>query len=419
MNQDYTAPHSLDSERVILNALHFNPDWLEDIRSLIPDPDMFHLSMHEHLYKGILELSAESKPFDLLLAAEASGVSTSDALDVIDKLHPDLWLIARVQRSLIAAHALQVQDAWIKREAFNAAHRRDGAIELTQKLQRLTAQGSSRAFEPEDLAMLLISEAGAQTSRLDYPFSMWQHASGGGVRPDELIVIAARPGTGKSVMLAQWAWKLASSGKRVLFMSAEMSAKSLTTRIASHITGINLDHPVTSEELEANDTAADIISRSGLRIDEVTGVGQIEAALKKRPGETDVVFVDYLQQLTPMARTNGEFEQVTAVTRELDSMSMKYGLPFVVASQYSRNAEGQQPSMADLRSSGQIEQAADVIISLWSKPEETKVATRAKVYVDVLKNRNGYTLHNTQHREYALWLNKPVFTFSEMETYRK
>jgi len=142
----------------------------------------------------------------------------------------------------------------------------------------------------------------------------------------------------------------------------------------------------------------------------------LENALKQHRDGLDMVFVDYLQQLFPGRRTMGEFETVTAVTRELDAMSMKYGLPFVVASQFSRNAEGQQPSMADLRSSGQIEQAADVIISLWTKAEEATNPNRAKVYFDVLKNRNGFTLHNTAGRQYALMLDKPCFTFREITT---
>jgi replicative DNA helicase len=73
--------------------------------------------------------------------------------------------------------------------------------------------------------------------------------------------------------------------------------------------------------------------------------------------------------------------------------------------------------MASLRSSGHIEQAADVIVSLWSKPGEQTDPTRAKVYMDILKNRNGYTAINGA-REYALWFNKPTFTFHEIDTRR-
>lgn len=419
MTTDAVSTHVIDSERIVLNALEFHPEWLEAIQPFLPESGMFYNPMHDRLYGAMLDLASHGQPFDILLAAHAAGVAVHDALDVISKLPSDFWLTAVVQKDLCIAHARLIQEAWIKRETYKAASRKDGVLELSQRLQKLASQGLSRSFDSDDLAMLLIAESSEQTKRLPYPFGMWQHASGGGVRPDELIIVAARPGVGKSVMLSQWAWQLASSGKRVLLFSAEMSAKSLTTRIASHITHRNLDNPKISEDLEAIDVAADAISRASLRIEEITSTAQIEASIKRLKGDVDVVFIDYLQQLMPMARANGEFEQVTAITRELDTMSMKYGLPFVVASQYSRNAQGGQPSMSDLRSSGQIEQAADVIISLWSKPEEAKEVTRSKVYVDVLKNRNGYTIHNTQNREYALWLNKPIFTFSEISNIRE
>ncbi len=159
-----------------------------------------------------------------------------------------------------------------------------------------------------------------------------------------------------------------------------------------------------------------MFGRTSFTIQDLTAVEQLKTHLDKNAAY-DVVFVDYLQQLHTRSGGKGEFELVTSVTRQLDAMSKMFHLPFVVASQFSRAAEGQQPSMASLRSSGQIEQAADVIISLWSKPEEQTDPTRAKVYMDILKNRNGYTVINGA-REYALWFDKPTFTFRDIDQRR-
>lgn len=107
---------------------------------------------------------------------------------------------------------------------------------------------------------------------------------------------------------------------------------------------------------------------------------------------------------------------MAAIARALDAMGMKYSLSMVIWWQLDRVAENQQTGMASLRSSGQIDQAADASISLWPKGDEQTDPTRAEVRMDVPKNRDGYTINGS--REYALVLNKPIFTFGDIDPTR-
>lgn len=406
------------SEKMTLAALNFHPEWTPQVREVLPDPEMFTTLMYDKLYRGFLSLYDAEGTADLVLAAERGGVPLAVALDVLLELPSDLWIIAKLDLDRLLIHARSIQSAWIHQQTILAAERQDGAQILIDKLSQLARTGTDKRFNAEELAMLLITENANPSERLPYPFQPWQFASSGGMRRDEMVVIAARPQTGKTAIMLQWAWELSGSGKKVLFASAEMSAKALIQRLASHLSHRNLMSPSSAEDHHLLSAMADQISRSGFFIHELSTTAQVEERLKNEGDELDVVFIDYLHQLEPRGRFQGEYERVTSVTRELDAMSMRYSMPLVVASQFNRQAERQQPTMADLRSSGQIEQAADVIISLWGKPEEQVNPRRAKVHFDILKNRNGTSLHNTDGHEYALWFDKPTFTFSDMETGR-
>jgi replicative DNA helicase len=403
-------------ERIILVALHFNNAILDDVAAILPDPAMFSHYFYGQVYATMLELGHNGKAFDLVSVAVKMKRQFSETLPIYEGLQEDLWWMRRKDEAKVLEHARIVADAFVRRQVAEAVRKGEETDALLARLGELQQRGEDTVSNAKELVLLAYEEAHADRHRMPYPFGLLQTATSGGIKPEELIIVAGRPGTGKTAWLLQVAWKLAHEGKRVLFASAEMGKESLMQRICSHIAGRNLFSVVTDQERDAFNEALEVFGRTSFTIQDLTAVEQLKAHLDKHH-EYDVVFVDYLQQLHTRSGGKGEFELVTSVTRQLDAMSKMFHLPFVVASQFSRAAEGMQPSMASLRSSGQIEQAADVIISLWSKPEEQTDPTRAKVYMDILKNRNGFTVINGA-REYALWFDKPVFTFRDIDNRR-
>ncbi len=404
------------SEQIILVALHFSNDLLDKVRPLVPDPAMFSSYPFGEAYRAMCQMRDEGIAFDVTSVAVRMKKPFAYVLPILDDLHQDLWWIRDADHEKVLTHARIVADAYVRRQVGEAARKGEDSAALLERIGALQRRGVDRLFDAGELTLLAYTEAHTHHERLPYPFADTQRASAGGVRPDELVIVAGRPGTGKTAWLLQFAWSLAAQGKRVLFATAEMSAQSLMQRLCSHIAKQNLFTLVTDEQREAHNEALERFGQTAFSILELTEVEQLEAHLRANQ-RYDVVFIDYLQQLHTRASGKGEYELITAITRQLDAMSMKFHLPFIVASQFSRAAEGQQPGMATLRGSGAIEQAADVIISLWSKPEEQTDPTRAKVYLDILKNRNGYTVINGA-REYALWFDKPVFTFRDIDQRR-
>lgn len=112
------------------------------------------------------------------------------------------------------------------------------------------------------------------------------------------------------------------------------------------------------------------------------------------------------------------YERITDVSAELKKMATKFNIPFICASQFSRKAAGLQPKLSDLKESGALEQDADVVISLWKDNRDdglTNDLVTDKIYIDLLKNRNGYTYYNNPDggHEYAMMFKKDEYKFKE------
>ena len=231
--------------------------------------------------------------------------------------------------------------------------------------------------------------------------------------------MGGRQGGGKSVFLQNIAYHVLEAGKRVLFVSAEMGSTDLAGRWVTMISKQQvLRQNKEIDQAKAMEAVGQVSAWGNrLMVHELVSVAGVEQALKDFPGQIDLVCVDYLQKLSAInPRAKSEYERVSEVSRTLDNLCQRYQVPMIVAAQFNRRAEGQQPTIADLRDSGQIEADADMVISLWQKPEEVKQGgQKIKIYIDVLKNRNGYQIHNGEGHEHALWFDKPNFTLYETD----
>ena len=409
-----------EAERSILAALMLRPDLLPKIREVLPTAEMFHTNLYRRVYAAALSADDQGKLPDYLTilatdatlsAAEVSGL----VVEALDILPPSFLHDPTLRQQQIETHAALIKEAYARRETQLALQRGESAEAVLSRLATLSKRGADKFYDADELASLVFSEMSERRGKTPYPYRLLQECSDGGIRSDELIIVAGRPGAGKSAMLQNMAWHAATCGKRVLFASAEMSAASIGLRLVSSLSGQGLMQFTGMTDRDRVMEALKTLAEQHLYLYELSNVAQLEEKLKEYQGQIDIVFVDYLQKMQPKARGKSTYETVSAISHELDDLSHRYDVPFVVACQFNRAADRSQPTMADLRDSGQIEADADVIISLWEKKEDRQDARRSKVYIDVLKNRNGYTVQNTQTHEYALWFNKPIFTFSDLD----
>lgn len=227
-------------------------------------------------------------------------------------------------------------------------------------------------------------------SGIDTGFDLLNHITGGWQEPD-LIILAARPGMGKTSLALEFAKNPSLSyGIPTAIFSLEMSAVQLTQRIVSMETGIELPKIVknkmnTDEQIRFTSFSQRLTS-APIYIDDTAGISLNQLRAKvlrlKREKNIRLVVVDYLQLMQSGKKTNGQTEEVTKISQGLKRIAKEAQLPMIVLSQLNRQVETRgglkRPQLSDLRESGAIEQDADMVLFLY-RPE----------YYDIKEDENG------------------------------
>lgn len=215
----------------------------------------------------------------------------------------------------------------------------------------------------------------------------------GELMPGEMIVIAARPGCGKTSFALQVAEHVAEQQKHVLVTSLEMDSSELVKRSLAASTGIqsrNIRPDMNSDDAERIKRAMPKVASSAITffVPPRTTMEKIRAAAKitKARSGLSLMVVDYIGLIN--GRGNQETrERVSEHSREMKALARELKIPILVLCQLNRSAEGVAPTMAHLRDSGAIEQDADRIIFLF--PEDWEKKHRDKINMVVAKHRNG------------------------------
>lgn len=232
----------------------------------------------------------------------------------------------------------------------------------------------------------------------------------GGLMPQDLILIGARPSVGKTAIAMDIAKHIAAKNKRVLFVTLEMSIEALCVRYIAGYTEINSQKIRTGK---LNDKEWDKISKAvwgmndiTLFIDDVSRtVTDIKISAKeiKAHGGLDLIVIDYMQLLQPEGRYDTREQEVASISRSLKALARELDIPIIVLAQLNREAEGRKPALGFLRESGAQEQDADIIIFLWEPPKEQlddnwarikeKINEKGNRLLEIIvaKHRNGPT----------------------------
>lgn len=223
-----------------------------------------------------------------------------------------------------------------------------------------------------------------------------------GFKPGQMIIIAARPGLGKSTLAVDFARAACFlAEKTVLFFSLEMGAEEIGNRILSAEARVETDKimkgTLTPEEWLAVKDAKQKISKGNFILDVQpnTTIGRIKSICMKqllKPEGLDMVIIDYLQLMETNKRISSREQQVSELSRQIKLLAKEMGIPIIVLSQLNRNPEQRQDSMpkiSDLRESGSLEQDADIVL-LINRPEATDPNVRPNEADLILaKNRGG------------------------------
>ena len=402
---DSMPPADVEAERWVIGAVLIDENQLDDLNGL-QSVDFYDVA-HAAIFGEILSLQARGLPFyfDILKkhlgnedwAAKAAEIVQSVPSTAHTGHYAEIVREKAMLRRLRAVASNLLNDVQAATDAPEEILERSEAalsdIRLgsddTEPVSLLDA--SVNAVSHIDAIQQRGQSAGVLTGLASFDTDQ------GGLFPGELIILAARPGIGKTSLALQTAFHVAAKGHLVYYASLEMSAVELSTRLACSLSGVSSrlvrTGRLTAQDAHRLNNAIGEQSKATLDIHDQAGltVAEIRRQIRKRKKHgLTLAVVDYLQLLTAEDRRLPREQQVARITKSLKETAREYEIPILCLCQLNRLADGEEnPQLSHLRESGAIEQDADVVLFLAPhKPTET---ARNNASLIVAKNRNGET----------------------------
>lgn len=418
-------PQNIEAEKSTLGAILLDKEAINRIADFLR-PEDFYQRAHQIIFESMLRLFEKREPIDLLSVSNLLG--EQGQLDLIGGAGYLTSLINAVPTSSHIVHyAKIVERKKILRDLIDSAHHiinlgyeEEEDIEniLDQAEQKLFSI-SQKSVQPSfaHLGGPMIKEAFERLDRLHKGDGQLRgHATGfydldfylAGLQKSDLVVLAARPSLGKTSLALNIAKHVAQHEKvPVGIFSIEMAKEQIVDRLIAAEAGINLWKLRTgklSSEGDGNDfekigLALDHLAQAPIYIDDIPSptILQMRTMARRLRAEhgLGLLVVDYLQLIRPTRPNDSEVQQITEISRNLKALAKELNIPVLAISQLSRNSEmrtDQRPKLSDLRSSGSIEQDADVVLLLY-REDKVKKDSEKKGIVEVMieKHRNGPT----------------------------
>lgn len=405
-------PHSLEAEASVLGALLLDKNAIVNVAEFLR-PTHFYDDKHSSIFEAILELYEAREPIDVLTVSER--LKQRKALKEIGGVS---YLAELVNRVPTAAHVEHygkiVKDASTKRSLMKAAARLvelslDDSLPAAELLDKaelevfsLTQQHLAQAFTPVRAALAesfdRLDELHKQTGGLRGIPSGFADIDDAlaGFQKSNLLILAARPGVGKTALAVNIAQYVSVAAKRpVGIFSLEMSKEELIDRLLVAQADIDAWRLKTGK-LDEKDfaklsDAMGELAEAPLYIDDTPALSILEMRTKARRLQVergiDLLVVDYLQ-LVRGRNLENRVQEVSEISQGLKNLARELKLPIIAISQLSRAVEhrgSKRPQLADLRESGAIEQDADVVMFLWREDDENA----DNYLLDIAKHRNG------------------------------
>ncbi len=427
-------PYSMQAEQSVLGAALLQADIIPELVELLR-PEMFYARQNGQIFAEMVRLFTAGQTVDfvtLLDAVTGEGVfESADAAKVyLTGLAETVPSISNVQ-----AYAKIVQEKYLVRQLMGAAkdileqsgEEPDADLLLESAEQKIYEIRSGRDTSALTSISSLIVDTLVNLQKIAGPdrdkyagiptgFTYLDTVLTGMGRSD-LIILAARPGMGKTSFALNIATNVAKKQKiPVAIFSLEMTKDQLTSRILSAEAGIDSQAfrtgKLKEEDWDDLARASEMLHDAPIYMDDTSGITIPEVKAKIRrinqdPSRPDIglVIIDYLQLMTSGRRTENRVQEISDITRNLKIMAKELNVPVIALSQLSRSAEkatgrsDHRPQLSDLRDSGSIEQDADVVLFLYRQAyynshqdgaEEQQADERTAECI-VAKNRHGET----------------------------
>ena len=413
-------PQDLDAEKSVLGAILISDNTLADIATILQPRD-FYEAKHQTIYEAMLKLFEKSEPIDLLTLT-AQLKKTKD----LQKIGGSAYIADLTNYVPTASHA----DSYAKLVAQAATRRRlikastgiaDLAYEENTPIEELLGKAEKEIFNVSDQNTIsdLISLEDILTDSFERIETLHKNKGAlrgistgyrelynmtAGFQRSDLLILAARPAMGKTTLVTNLAYNVATIAKQpVLFFSLEMSKEQLVDRMLADASGVDAwkirTGNLNDDDFSKLSEAMGQMAEAPIMIDDTPGLSVLEIRTKARRAahnkELGLIIVDYLQLMQSSVRSadGNRVQEVSEISRGLKLIARELNVPVIALSQLSRTVENRNPKipqLADLRESGSIEQDADIVMFIY-REAYYKPETERQNITDLIiaKHRNG------------------------------
>jgi len=414
------VPHSREAEEAVVGSVLVNPETYYDVAQFLL-PDDFYIHRHRWIWETFTRLHERRQPIDLLTVSQE--LDQLGQLSEVGGLAYLSSLIQNVPSSLHAeAYGRLVEESAIRRRMLSAANEiaklayqqgdsvesaMDGAEKAvfgvserrtTRDLQSIKQVLSEYYDRIDEIANRDPDTYGVPTGFIDLDRLL------GGLQPSDFLIIAGRPGSGKSAFILSAAKNAAQKFKKhVAIFSLEMSNDQLVQRMIAQETGIDSQRlrmgKLDEEEWPLLAHAIEVLSGTVIFLDDTPALTPLQLRTKCRrlhlEFQLDLILVDYLQLMSGGIRSENRVQEVSYISRNLKVLARELNVPVLAAAQLSRAIEqraDKEPQLSDLRESGSLEQDADIVLFI-HRPElyEKDTLKQNIAQIKVSKHRNGPT----------------------------
>ena len=405
LNQGVLPPAAIDVEEAVIGSLLISKSGVDEAMSILASSEIFYKETHKVIFEAVQDLYNAGNPVDLITVSQQLKVNGK-----LDLAGGDYYLIQLTQKIASSAHIdfhcrILIQKFMARKtiqfSSLIIGLAYDDTTDIFELMQRWQKEfdnvmdfintGRSTMDFPaaldnlkKEIELLTSNKEEVKLVGVDTGFKRLNKYTGG-YRNQDLIIIAARPGMGKTSYVLKQAVENCKKNQGVGFISLEMSMQQLTARMVSIDTNFHLKQLIKTgfghnSYFNTYKTHQDRMNKYPFYVDDSgkTDITDIVICSKmwKRKYDIKVLIVDYIQLMTDRSVKGNREAEVSSISRRLKRLAKELDIPVIVLSQLSRACEqrssSKRPLLSDLRDSGSIEQDADMVQFLY-RPEYYKI----------------------------------------------
>lgn len=412
-------PQNIDAEMSLLGAVLIDEEVLADVTEHVKPKD-FYDKRHAIIFDAMMRLYEKNKPVDLLTLTDELKRKNE-----LEEVGGSAYLTELTNYVPTAAHAESYAEIVAQKAVRRRLIKASGDIselgyDETTSTQELLQQAEAELFSVSDQSLKqdLTSLESILTDSFDRLEELHRNKGAlrgvrtgyrdldnmtAGLQRSDLIILAARPAMGKTTLVTNLAYNVATIAKQpVLFFSLEMSKEQLVDRMLADASGVDSWNirtgNLSDDDFSKLSEAMGEMSEAPIFIDDTPGLSVLEMRTKARRAAHDqplgLIIVDYLQLMQGSGRSDGNrVQEVSEISRGLKLIARELNVPVIALSQLSRTVESrspQIPQLADLRESGSIEQDADIVMFIYREAYYNPESERENITdLIIAKHRNG------------------------------